>query len=1019
MTGSIVHFGRAALTTIRTVGEVLRAAVALAILLALVVGVPYGLVRYIGWPLPDHVPTWDAIQTALLAPMTPQFLLDVFACVLWPTWARFMLDILDAILDAARSRSLPRPTRGLRSGPLRAVAAALVGAIVFSILSSRTASHQTNVGAVGLATGRHTPVASTLYHPAVVETTERTRTATAEQHMYPDAQTGTSNTETVRPPAGGVYDSLWRIAQRCLGDGNRWPEIWNLNKGVTQVDGRVFTNPSLIRPGWTLRLPTQSVRLPAPPVQNQAAPSEQGQADTGPRQQSAPTTSTPDRDRPAPTSPPIASDVPQPPSTTHPGTGISLSTGAFVGIGFAALVTLAVVTVRLRRRRRYRPNRPEPDDPSMAPMVRALRIAHDAASLPEEEDGAPIRLSPGTLSEVETRDRARRTAFAVLPNTGDTVLGTRDGQAVALDLARSRGLGFIGTGAHAAVRALVIALLAAESQGSLLVIPASDAHALFGVDLPHRPPERLRIVDDLGVALDTVEAELLARACETTDETDLDREQGSVHSPLALVATPTADAERRLQAILDNGSGLNLAGLLLGQWRAGGTVRVRDDGTVGATSPTLTEDLAGARLFTLPDADTAALLDLLRAADPAPENPAEGRNGERERAQTAEVDFATPPDGKPDEETATVQIGYEFVVADANTPGPATPRAPEAPPVGVVLDFGGSVEATVSGTAPQDGASEPSAVDISLSARSVPFETRTPRQAIPTTAKVIPPTSAAEETERTGAPKSPDNRQETPALRLQVLGRLRLIYAAQEPTDVIDALAPRQREILVYLALHRGGSRREALTAALWPGAPGDRPYNSFHATLSQLRRALRRATTDTIANITINDDGHYSLDKHVVAVDLWHLQDALTERRRASTADARVAAMRRVVELYSGGLAEEIAAEWIDAPREALRRDVLEGLSDLVRVVGENDPEQTLALLEQARTLDPYNEAIYRDLMRTQARLGRTDSVPRTLTLLTRTLAQLDERPTRDTFALADFLGRPRTRSVHDRNAG
>jgi nucleoid-associated protein YgaU len=60
--------------------------------------------------------------------------------------------------------------------------------------------------------------------------------------------------EIVRYPEQGVHDSLWRIAERCLGNGARWPEIWTLNKNTIQADGRTFTNPNLIYPGWTLQL---------------------------------------------------------------------------------------------------------------------------------------------------------------------------------------------------------------------------------------------------------------------------------------------------------------------------------------------------------------------------------------------------------------------------------------------------------------------------------------------------------------------------------------------------------------------------------------------------------------------------------------------------------------------------------------------------------------------------------------------------------------------------------------------
>jgi len=79
------------------------------------------------------------------------------------------------------------------------------------------------------------------------------------------AQTVAPDTETVRLPHNGIYDSLYHIAARRLGDEQRWLEIWALNKDTTMVDGRVFTNPNVIRSGWVLRLP-QTPPTSAPPT---------------------------------------------------------------------------------------------------------------------------------------------------------------------------------------------------------------------------------------------------------------------------------------------------------------------------------------------------------------------------------------------------------------------------------------------------------------------------------------------------------------------------------------------------------------------------------------------------------------------------------------------------------------------------------------------------------------------------------------------------------------------------------
>ena len=66
----------------------------------------------------------------------------------------------------------------------------------------------------------------------------------------------------VAEPAAGRYDCLWDIAERELGDGTRWTEIYDLNVGRPQSDGRTLDDPDLVRPGWRLELPPDA----RPPV---------------------------------------------------------------------------------------------------------------------------------------------------------------------------------------------------------------------------------------------------------------------------------------------------------------------------------------------------------------------------------------------------------------------------------------------------------------------------------------------------------------------------------------------------------------------------------------------------------------------------------------------------------------------------------------------------------------------------------------------------------------------------------
>ncbi|HEY3509812.1 MAG TPA: LysM peptidoglycan-binding domain-containing protein [Kribbella sp.] len=53
-------------------------------------------------------------------------------------------------------------------------------------------------------------------------------------------------------------DSLTKIAAAELGSPARYREVFDLNRGVRQPDGRSLQDPGVLRPGWTLRLPSDS-----------------------------------------------------------------------------------------------------------------------------------------------------------------------------------------------------------------------------------------------------------------------------------------------------------------------------------------------------------------------------------------------------------------------------------------------------------------------------------------------------------------------------------------------------------------------------------------------------------------------------------------------------------------------------------------------------------------------------------------------------------------------------------------
>ncbi|MFD2355649.1 hypothetical protein ACFSTC_49845 [Nonomuraea ferruginea] len=75
----------------------------------------------------------------------------------------------------------------------------------------------------------------------------------AEQQVVDNQRT--KKVYVVQPPHGRHHESLWEIAEKCLGDGQRYPEIFRLNQHKEQPDGARLRMADLIRPGWVLDMP--------------------------------------------------------------------------------------------------------------------------------------------------------------------------------------------------------------------------------------------------------------------------------------------------------------------------------------------------------------------------------------------------------------------------------------------------------------------------------------------------------------------------------------------------------------------------------------------------------------------------------------------------------------------------------------------------------------------------------------------------------------------------------------------
>lgn len=412
------------------VARLLKAVGALVALLAVVVGVPVlmAVLRLV----PDSLPSLDEVGAVLTSRDNGQLVGLVLAAGVWVCWALFTAATVAEVVAFARARPAPAlPGLGTFQRPAAAlVTAVAVGFTVAPLAAAGPASTATAPPLPVSVTSTVVP-ASAQYasapvtaqttvtysmpdeHTPPAETTtyqvqrRDTLWALAERYLgdplrYPEiarlnpALVGPDNeilqgTVLVLPPdAVGVPpmgparttattiedvtvepgDTLWDLTEEITGSGHNWRQAWELNRGRSQPAGATFTDPSLIRPGWTLSIPdptspaTPAPSAPAPPAAEPAPPT------TEPAPPSVPAPSTdgsppaaPGPGTDAPTSSPTAAPNRVEPSPARPDETSTGSTSELPMIAFAAggglLLAGASLTALLRyRRRQFRQRRP-------------------------------------------------------------------------------------------------------------------------------------------------------------------------------------------------------------------------------------------------------------------------------------------------------------------------------------------------------------------------------------------------------------------------------------------------------------------------------------------------------------------------------------------------------------------------------------------------------------------------------------------------------------------------------------
>ena len=231
----------------------LRGFLALLLLLTLFVGIPLALAAVGGNPLPSSVPSVNDVTGALTSPDDGSLLLNALLVVGWVAWAFFALCVLVELGAQLRGLPTPRlPGLGLQQTAARTLVTAVIALFIASPIAANAAPLTDPGPALATSVSQQVDTAQ----PAGPSTWQAVKSDDVAQQTPAAAAATTHQVQT--------GETLWSIAEKELGDGMRWPEIAELNHGVTQPDGHSLGDSHWVNPGWTLTIPSAPAPASAP-----------------------------------------------------------------------------------------------------------------------------------------------------------------------------------------------------------------------------------------------------------------------------------------------------------------------------------------------------------------------------------------------------------------------------------------------------------------------------------------------------------------------------------------------------------------------------------------------------------------------------------------------------------------------------------------------------------------------------------------------------------------------------------
>ena len=937
-------------------GAAARRLLAASALAGLLVGIPSVLVRLGGWPLPRRLPD-AATFDRLLSGRVEVDAAKVIALVAWTAVLPLLAGLAVELVSCVRGMPAPRlPV----IGPLQPVLARLVTTAVLTAAPSIPR-----------------PALAAVPAPAVV--VSESAPPGAFDQVGDEARFAARARPEEKGPSYRVkrFDTFIGIAQELLpGGASRWPELFELNRGMTQPTGRPLLRPEDLEEDAVIMLTKDAHR---------------GRAGSG-----------------TPARPPGGRAAGEAAAEWEPvavSRGDWVSTLVWERVPGASIervreIVDVVETVNLGRRQPHGGVFEDAD--SILPGWTVL-IPVDASA----ELGAPV-----LLPQQEDEERAERVGEA--PATSETPPATAPpprGAATpegpearpAEPAAREPGGRAVRLPFDSAVH-LVVAL------GIVGLLARSRVNRRRAYRPSDPAPTRVVGADDDGASRTLHE---IARAAR--------RQIGRTRRER--MAEPTASSDEDSSAAIDpaalgtlwlHGEGADAAvrGLVVRALVADARppARVLIDAATGAALLGLEKSVPG--LEVLPTADDvlfevgvervrrARILEASGAADLAayqldPCDEALGlvlavaRPSESDACRWAEVQ-------------AGHRLGIGALLVGEAGRRPAGGRA-------ATVDRGGRIE-WVEGEAPIAFGALVDLVtpgDLAVLLAAVADERRLRERPEPPVSRVEPfpvgdldalpaPAGGGPEPEAPFATEAAEPPPPSSAVAVRLLGPFAI---SVEGRPFGSGLLDKARELLAYLALRPDGARRERILEDLWGDVDPVRRQDRFSAAVSNLRGRIRAGLGDPDLDVVEWHGDRYRLDPRILDVDLWRFHRAISGAQATEDTESKAVELRVAVAAYGGEFAQEAPWEWVEAEREGLRRTALDAavqLAELERARGRVD--EAVHVIERALEIDPYAEYLYVRGVTLLASMGRIESARALYNALAARLEDVDAEPMPET---------------------